>query len=62
MPYASEAQRRYFHANQDKLQKQGVDVGEWDAASKGKKLPERKHPKPTLHQRVKKGLKKAFPK
>ena len=61
MPYKSEAQRRYFHANQDKLQKQGVDVHEWDEASKGKKLPERKGKRPSLHQRVKKGLKKAFP-
>jgi hypothetical protein len=41
MPYKSEAQRRYFHANEDKLRKQGVDVSEWDRASKGKPLPER---------------------
>jgi hypothetical protein len=41
MPYVSERQRRYFHANKAKLQAQGVDVGEWDRATKGKKLPER---------------------
>lgn len=57
MPYSSEAQRRYFHANADKLKAQGVDVKEWDDASKGKKLPERKKPKPTFTQRVN----RAFP-
>lgn len=62
MPYASEAQRRYFHANKDKLQSQGVNVSEWDEASKGKKLPERTGKKPSLHQRVRKGFSKAFPK
>lgn len=40
MPYKSEAQRRFFHANKDSLEKKGVDVSEWDEASKGKKLPE----------------------
>lgn len=44
MPYVSEAQRRYFHANKDKLEKQGVNVSEWDEASKGKDLPQRIHP------------------
>jgi len=46
MPYKSEAQRKYFHANRKKLTRQGVDVAEWDRASrsengvkKGKKLP-----------------------
>jgi hypothetical protein len=41
MPYKSNAQRKFFHANEKKMEAQGVDVGEWDAASKGKKLPER---------------------
>lgn len=45
MPYASEAQRRKFHAD-PKLQKY---TGEFDAASKGMKLPERVHPKPQTH-------------
>jgi hypothetical protein len=41
MPYVSKAQQGFFHANKAKLEKQGVDVGEWDAASKGSKnLPE----------------------
>ena len=41
MPYKSEAQRKYFHANRKKLEKQGVNVDEWDKATKGKKLPKR---------------------
>ena len=41
MPYKSDAQRRYFHANQDELERQGVNVSEWDRASKGKAIPER---------------------
>ncbi len=42
MPFASKAQQGYFNANRSKLEKQGVDVDEWNAASKGKELPERK--------------------
>ena len=41
MPYKSEAQRKYFHANKKKLEKQGIDVEEWDKESKGLKLPQR---------------------
>ena len=41
MPYASKAQQGYFHANRKKLEKQGVNVKEWDKASKGKKIPAR---------------------
>lgn len=39
MPYKSAAQRRKFHAleKEGKISKKIVD--EWDAASKGKKLP-----------------------
>jgi hypothetical protein len=41
MPYVSKAQQGYFHAHKAELEKQGVDVGEWDAASKGSHdLPE----------------------
>jgi len=39
MPYKSEARRKFFHANKKKLEKQGVDVKEWDRESKGMKLP-----------------------
>lgn len=41
MPYKSEAQRKYFHANKKKLEKQGVVVKEWDKESKGLKLPKK---------------------
>lgn len=41
MPYVSDAQRRFFNANRKQLASQGVDVDEWNQASKGKKLPER---------------------
>lgn len=47
MPYKSDAQRKKFHAllEQGKISKKTVD--EFDAASKGKKLPERiGHKKP----------------
>jgi hypothetical protein len=40
-PYKSEKQRKFFHANKDKLEKEGVNVDEWDKESKGKKLPKR---------------------
>lgn len=43
MPFKSEAQRKFFNANRDKLEKQGVDVDEWNHASKGKDLPEHAH-------------------
>ena len=39
MPYKSEKQRKYFNANREKLEADGVDVDEWNKASKGKKLP-----------------------
>ena len=41
MPFKSEAQRHYFEANKETLEKQGVDVKEWEQSSKGLKLPER---------------------
>ncbi len=41
MPFKSEVQRRYFEANRPKLEKQGVNVKEWEESSKGMKLPER---------------------
>jgi len=41
MPYASDAQRRYFNANKAELEAEGVDVDEWNEESKGKDLPER---------------------
>jgi hypothetical protein len=45
MPYKSKAQERYFNANRDELEKSGVDVDEFNEASKGKDLPEKARPK-----------------
>lgn len=42
MPFKSEAQRKYFNANRAALEKQGVDVNEWNESSKGMKLHEHK--------------------
>ena len=42
MPFVSKAQQGYFNANKPALEKKGVDVDEWNAASKGKELPEHK--------------------
>lgn len=41
MPYVSRAQAGYFHTHKKQLEAQGVNVSEWDAASKGKHLPMR---------------------
>ena len=37
MPYVSQAQQGYFHAHKAELEKQGVNVDEWDQASQGQK-------------------------
>ncbi len=39
MSYKSLKQERFFHANRAKLEAKGVNVSEWDKASKGRKLP-----------------------
>ena len=39
MPYKSQKQAAYFNANKKKLEKQGVNVDEWNKKSRGKKLP-----------------------
>lgn len=41
MPYRSLAQQRYFHAHKAELERQGVNVGEWDEATGDRRLPER---------------------
>ena len=51
MPYKSQAQQGYFHANRAKLEAQGVNVDEWDAASRGAKLPARAKGKPKKSSR-----------
>lgn len=40
MPYKSQAQAAYFNIHRAELERQGVDVDEWNQASKGMKLPE----------------------
>ena len=40
MPYKSKAQAAYFNIHRKELEHQGVNVEEWNKASKGKKLPE----------------------
>jgi len=45
MPYKSKAQAAYFNIHKKQLEKQGVNVGEWNKASKGKKMPKRAKPK-----------------
>lgn len=44
MPFVSQAQRGYFNANRAKLERQGVNVDEWNQASKGMSLPKRAGP------------------
>jgi hypothetical protein len=41
MPYKSKAQEAYFNIHKKELERQGVNVDEWNKASKGKNLPER---------------------
>lgn len=63
MPYASKAQQGYFHAHPDKVGRKVV--AEFDAASKGQKnLPQhvKKKRKMSLHNKIKSGMAKAFPK
>ena len=49
MPFKSQAQAAYFNANRDKLEAQGVNVDEWNASSRGLRLPKHvgaKHERP----------------
>ena len=41
MPFKSKAQAAYFNTHKDELEKEGVNVDEWNEASKGKKLPKK---------------------
>lgn len=42
MPYKSKAQAAYFNIHKKALKRKGINVGEWNSSSKGKKLPTRK--------------------
>ena len=57
MPYKSQAQEAYFNANRGKMEAQGVNVDEWNQASKGKKLPVRVK-QPVKSATLKKGYSK----
>ena len=52
MPYKSRAQAGYFHTHKAQLERAGVNVAEWDAASKGKSLPKRAKPKASGKKRA----------
>jgi hypothetical protein len=43
MPYVSKSQAAYFNIHKKELERQGVDVNEWDAASRGQHVPEHVH-------------------
>lgn len=45
MPFKSKAQAAYFNIHRKELERQGVNVDEWNKASKGNKLPKRKNKK-----------------
>jgi len=49
MPYKSKAQAAYFNIHKAELEKKGVDVDEWNAESKGKKLPKKLNPAKKSH-------------
>jgi len=41
MPFVSRAQAKFFNANRGKLEREGVDVDEWNKATDFSSLPER---------------------
>ena len=41
VPFKSQQQRKWMNANRGKLEKQGVNVDEWNQSSKGLNLPEK---------------------
>lgn len=41
MPYKSKAQAAFFNIHKKEMEAHGVNVNEWNKASKGKKLPKR---------------------
>lgn len=60
MPYKSVKQERFFNANKAKLESQGVDVNEWNKASKGKKLPLKTEAHDYDHRRPKKPVRSRY--
>jgi hypothetical protein len=51
MPYKSQAQAAYFNIHKKELEKEGVNVNEWNEASKGKKLPKKVSKLKTMKKR-----------
>jgi hypothetical protein len=51
MPYKSLAQMRYFNAHRKQLEKQGVDVDEWNVSSKDKRLPKKARVRAALERK-----------
>ena len=51
MPYKSQAQEAYFNIHKKELEKKGVNVDEWNAASKGKSLPKKINNLATMKKR-----------
>lgn len=51
MPYKSQAQAAYFNIHKKELEKQGVNVNEWNEASKGKTLPKKVVKLPAMKKR-----------
>ncbi len=43
MPYRSKAQAAFFNIHKKELEHKGIDVDEWNAASKGQHVPEHVH-------------------
>lgn len=52
MPYKSDAQRRFFHAAQERGEISPKTVKEFDSASRGKKLPEKKNKFKRVHSLI----------
>jgi hypothetical protein len=57
MPYKSQKQAAYFNIHKKELEKQGVNVDEWNQSSKGLKLPEKKESKKTPAVRMRRTAK-----
>lgn len=45
MPYKSKKQAAYFNIHKKELERKGVNVDEWNSATKGKKLPKKRKKK-----------------
>lgn len=50
MPYKSKAQAAYFNVHRKEMEKQGVDVDEWNKASKGTHMPEHAGMHKSIHK------------